>query len=91
MGNAGYIVAADKNEVNCGYHLYIEDVHALRDATAIGQTIKFKTDRYFRKNDKNVGMERIITGKVVEKYPHVFKLDTGYIYSWVDYILGKIL
>ena len=69
-----------------GYH--IVDVEKLRDKTKIGETIKFKIYRNYYFLDDAV-VSGIVKGKVIAKYPHVFELDDGSTYSWVDYMLGK--
>ena len=32
-----------------------------------------------------------IYGAVVKKYPHIFLLDDGHYYTYVDYMLGKVI
>ena len=61
---------------------FIDEAFELRDNTKVGETIKFKCDRF------DVG-DKTIKGEVLEKYPRVFVLSDGRIYSWVDYLLGK--
>ena len=68
----------------------LEVIHDLRDSTKIGETIKFRSNRYYEVALSGyVGKPRIIEAKVVEKYPNVFKLDNGEVHTWVDYMLGK--
>ena len=68
----------------------LSEIHELRDSTEIGETIKFRSDRYYEVALSGwIGKPKIITSKVIEKYPHVFKLENGEIYTWVDYMLGK--
>ena len=68
----------------------LKEIHELRDNTKIGETIKFRTDRYYEVALSGwIGKPKIVTGKVEAKFPNIFILDNGEIYSWVDYMLGK--
>lgn len=68
----------------------LSEIYALRDATKIGETIKFRSDRYYEVALSGwIGKPKIVTGKVEAKFPNIFVLDNGEIYSWVDYMLGK--
>ena len=68
----------------------LSEIHRLRDTTKIGETITFRSDRYYEVALSGwVGKPRIITSKVMAKYPNVFQLENGEIHTWVDYMLGK--
>lgn len=68
----------------------LELIHELRDSTKIGETIRFRSDRYYEVALSGwIGKPKIIEAKVIEKYPNVFALDNGEVYTWVDYMLGK--
>ncbi len=75
------------NIAQVGPFFTVEDVKKLRDNTRIGTEIEFYTERYTEGLKAN--MKRIIKGKVIRKYSHVFELDTGETFAWVDYLLGK--
>ena len=80
--------ATGEKERDGGYH--IEEIKALRDETKIGETIKFRSNRYYEIAISGlVGKPRVIEGKVIAKYPHVFELDNGETHTWVDYIMGR--
>lgn len=67
----------------------LKEIHELRDNTKIGETIKFRTDRYYEIALSGwIGKPKIVTGKVEAKYPHVFELDNGEVHTWKDYALG---
>lgn len=89
MGDYSW-TAVGEHERTGGFPL--KNIHMLRDRTKIGETIKFRSDRYYEEGlSGNEGKPRVITSKVVAKYPHVFELENGETYTWVDYMLGKQL
>ena len=61
---------------------FIDEAFELRDNTEVGEIIKFKCDKW---DDSG----KTITGEILAKYPRVFVLSDGHVYSWVDYLLGK--
>jgi len=68
----------------------VAEIERLRDEIKIGETLKFWSDRYYEVGlSGEIGDSRIVEGKVIAKYPHVFVLEDGHTYTWVDYILGR--
>lgn len=61
---------------------FTEEAFELRDNTKVGDTIKFKCDKW-EDSDKT------IKGEVLAKYERVFVLSDGHVYSWNDYLIGK--
>ena len=69
--------------------IYLSEIHKLRDNTKIGETIRFKSNRYYEESLSGyIGKPKIIKAKVTAKYPHVFALDNGEVHTWKDYALG---
>lgn len=84
----GKFVHVAPREIEGGY--YLKDIYRLRDNTEIGDSIGFWSDRYFRTEASGYqGEKRVVRGKIAAKYPHVFMLEDGSTYSWVDYMLGR--
>ena len=76
-----------RKEVEGGIPL--EEIDALRDRTKIGETVKFRSNRYYEESLSGyIGKPKIIKAKVTAKYPHVFELDNGEVHTWKDYALG---
>lgn len=74
-------------------YIYVNDVDKLRDNTKVGDTIEFMTDKYARYDGydhRGFKDTKKIKAVVKAKYPNVFVLDDGQIFSWVEYIIGKI-
>lgn len=71
------------NKVFC-----MDDVKKLREDTAVGAEVRFivPTSSVYVSNGRE---RKTVEGRVVAKYPYIFKLDNGKSYSWVDYLMGK--
>lgn len=72
----------------------IKDIDKLREETALGSVISFKTNRRKGFNhDEGAYAEKRVIGTVTAKYPRIFLIrDCGgneETYTWVDYLLGK--
>lgn len=71
-------------------YITTESVENLRDNTPVGSFIKFKRTRKYGESERQcLRTFDDIHGIVTTKYSHIFVLDDGRTYSWVDYILGK--
>lgn len=66
----------------------VERLEKLKDETEVGSYIKFHTTTMILEtgNFKTANVSGIVT----EKYPHIFKLDDGRYYQWVDYLIGYV-
>lgn len=80
------------NNNDVDYALNVRDVEELRDATNIGDRIKFITYDFVEHKKTHIveRMENEVIGTVKEKYPYIFRLDNGKTYTWNQYALGYI-
>lgn len=57
--------------------LSVVQIGILRDITNIGDWV------YFQKDDQK------IEGQIAKKYEHIFLLEDGRTFSWIDYVIGS--
>lgn len=60
----------------------------LKDSTSVGDYIKFHTTIMVLETGNFKTTD--VSGIVTEKYPHIFKLNDGRYYQWVDYLIGYV-
>lgn len=71
---------------------HINDLKSLRDSTPIGAEITFKISKAKGNGEFARYKEPkryTIKGIVTKKYDHIFYLDDGKCYQWVDYLIGR--
>ena len=66
----------------------VDKLEELKDKTDVGSYIKFHVSSMIFETGKFKTKD--VSGFVEEKYPHIFKLDNGRYYQWVDYLIGYV-
>ena len=64
----------------------VNDRERLKDETFVGQIVSFEV-----KTVDNILKRtyiKSVKGKITEKYPYIFRMDDGKVYTWTDYLLG---